>query len=123
MTIVILTIDDDGRSRAYHTPTLRLSDLPYLDLLTPVRSGDDRGHYDVFEVAGVSIDVMTIDKPPSRRELCAPHECKRIVNDRYPCRNVKHDKSRDLCATCFNHGCRKTDTLAWPYGDGPESAT
>lgn len=62
-TIIILAIDDDNLARAYELDIPCHVAIPWkVNALTPVRSGDDRGHYYVFEVAGASIDVMRVTR-------------------------------------------------------------
>lgn len=77
MQIIILTIDDDGRTRAYSCKHVPFMERGQVAELSPVRSGDDRGHYDVFEVAGVSIDVMRM------RTASLPTNC-RYCKERRP---------------------------------------
>lgn len=60
---------------------------------------------------------------PAAYTQCAPHSCIRYDGE-VRCPNLVHEKSKGLCATCFNHGCTMPSPITCdhternPYFDG-----
>lgn len=58
-TYLLLALTDDGRVTASDVPADRLPNgYEWLGVNPPVRTGNDRNAYSVYEVGGWSIDVV-----------------------------------------------------------------